>query len=183
MIKKLIVAFIPTGIIGLVLYKVVKQYLLGNNQIVLWSLFLGGIILIAFEWWHQESSDVSLGDISYKQAALIGLFQSISIIPGVSRSAATILGGLWLGIKRQTIVEFSFLLAVPTMAAATGLDLLKNYHTLAQGPLPVLAVGFAAAFIAGFASIKYLLKYIQKHKFTGFGIYRIAVAIIFWIFV
>lgn len=181
-IKKLIVAFIPTGIIGLALYKIVKTYLLGSHVIVLSSLLLGGIALIAFERWHKES-DQAVADfsaITYKQAFAIGLFQSIAIIPGVSRSAATIVGGLYLGLKRTTIVEFSFLLAVPTMLAASGLDLVKNASAFSMGQFNELAVGFVTAFIVAYFSIKFLLRFIKTHDFTSFGVYRIVAAVVFW---
>lgn len=109
----------------------------------------------------------------------LGLFQAIAIIPGVSRSAATIVGGLSLGIPRQTIVEFSFLLAVPTMLAATGLDLLKNAGAFNLDQLQFLIVGFIVSFIMAIISIRWLLSYIKKHNFTAFGIYRIALVILF----
>lgn len=184
-IKKLIVAFIPTGIIGLTVYKIVKVYLLGNQYIVLLSLFIGGIILIAFELWHKESdtATANISDITYKQAAYIGLFQSLAIIPGLSRSASTIIGGLLLGLKRTTIVEFSFLLAVPTMLAASSLDLLKNYSSFSSDQFGVLSVGFITSFVVAILSIKFLLGYIRKHNFISFGVYRIIVALLFWIFV
>ena len=127
-LKRVIAAFIPTGILGFLLYKIVKKYLLGSGTIVVWSLFIGGVIIILFEKWHKEkSSDVTeLSRISYKQAFWIGVFQALAIIPGVSRTAATILSALALGVERKTAVEFSFLLAVPTLLAATALDLLKT---------------------------------------------------------
>jgi undecaprenyl-diphosphatase len=123
--KRVVVAFIPTGILGLIFYKLIKKYLLSSSTVVLWSLLLGGIFLIVFELLHKEDDDAveDLATIPYRTSVLIGLFQSIAMIPGVSRSASTIVGGLVLGLKRKTIVEFSFLLAVPTMLAATGLDL------------------------------------------------------------
>ncbi len=181
-IKKLMVAFVPTGIIGLALYKIVKTYLLGNDHIVLWSLFLGGIALIVFEFIHREPEGAQ-GDIaavSYKQSFLIGFFQSIAIIPGISRSAATIVGGLLLGLKRKTIVEFSFLLAVPTMLAASGLDLLKNASSFSMDQFGILAIGFITSFVVAIISIKFLLSFIQKHNFISFGIYRILIALVFW---
>jgi len=188
MIKKLVVAFIPTGIIGLLLYKVVKN-LLGSNAVVLWALLLGGVILIIFEIWYKKKSafqpptvtDVSA--ISYKQAATIGLFQAIAIIPGVSRSAATIVGGMLLGLSRETIVEFSFLLAVPTMIAASGLDLVKNGHSFTGSEYGMLAAGFIVTFFVALASIKWLLSYVRKHDFIPFGIYRIVIAIAFFFLV
>lgn len=182
-LKKIIIASIPTGIIGLGLYKIIKSYLLGNQTVVLWSLLLGGIGLIAFELWHKEPKEATGGiaQISVKNSLLIGLFQSISVIPGVSRSAATIVGGLFLGIKRQTIVEFSFLLAVPTMMAASGLDLVKSAHAFSANELMILAIGFGVSFIVALASIKFLIGFVKKHSFIPFGVYRIFVAIVYWL--
>jgi len=182
--KRIAVAFVPTGILGLVFYKIVKQYFLGNEVVVLWSLFLGGLALIIFEFWQKESESAhqNLAAIPYKSAFIIGLFQSIAMIPGVSRSAATIVGGLILGLKRKTIVEFSFILAVPTMLAATGLDLLKNWQQFSSNQWDFLVVGFLAAFLVALASIKFLLGFIKRYNFIPFGVYRIVVAIIFcWI--
>ncbi|HYD91862.1 MAG TPA: undecaprenyl-diphosphate phosphatase [Flavobacterium sp.] len=182
-LKRVVVAFIPTAIIGLVFYKIVKNYLLGNEQIVLWSLFIGGILLIIFEIFHSEKDTAldDLANLSYGKAALIGIFQSLAIIPGVSRSAATILGGLLLDMRRKAIVEFSFLLAVPTMIGATGLDLFKSADQFSSDQFGVLAIGFVTAFITALISIKFLLNYIQKRNFMPFGIYRIALAILFWL--
>lgn len=180
-LKRLVVAFIPTGIIGLALYKIVKSYLLGSSIVVVISLALGGLVLIIFERLHTEK-ETSLQEIegmSYKQAALIGCFQSIAIIPGVSRSAATIVGGLALGISRTAIVEFSFLLAVPTMLAATGLDLFKNGLSFSSDQYLILIVGFATAFVTAWFSIRWLLSFIKTHTFTSFGYYRIIIALIF----
>lgn len=107
-------------------------------------MFIGGICLIVFELLHREKEDAieDLGTISYRTSLLIGLFQSIAMIPGVSRAAATIVGGLILGLRRKTIVEFSFLLAVPTMLAATGLDLAKNVSQFSVAQLNFLSIGF-----------------------------------------
>ncbi len=184
LLKKLIVAFIPTGIIGLAFYKIVKTYLLGNETIVIASLALGGIALIVFELLHHEKPDAKndVSAISYKQAALIGLAQSVAIIPGVSRSAATIVGGMLLGVSRATIVEFSFLLAVPTMAAATGLDLLKNASSFSGDQAATLAIGFVTSFVVAIFAIKWLLTYVRKHSFVPIGIYRIIIALLFALF-
>lgn len=187
LIKRLIVAFLPTAVIGLLLYKFIKIYLLGNTTIVVSTLFLCGILLIVFEWWYKKNhtlqmvGDVNIEEIGYKKAFTIGLFQSIAIIPGVSRSGATILGGLFLGIPRKTIVEFSFLLAIPTMLAATGLDVLKNYKEITSADFNLLLVGLVTSFIVALGVIKWFLSYIQKHSFVGFGIYRIIIAVLFWL--
>lgn len=184
-IKKLIVAFIPTGIIGLAFYKIIKTYFLGNEYIVVFALLIGGVLLIIFELLHTEKEGgvEGIAAISYKQAALVGVFQSVAIIPGVSRSAATIIGGLFLGLKRKTIVEFSFLLAVPTMCAATGLDILKNASSFSANQAGFLAVGFVVSFVVAMLSIKFLLAFVKTHNFIPFGIYRILLALFFWFFI
>lgn len=180
-LKKVAAGFLPTAIIGFVLYKIIKSLLLGNTMVVIWALAIGGIILILFEYFHGERSDATgtVESISYKQAAIIGLCQSIAVIPGVSRSAATIVGGLALGLKRSTIVEYSFLLAVPTMLAATALDLLKNYSAFSHNDFGTLAIGFIVSAIVALVSVKFLLSYVQKYSFVAFGVYRIMVAILF----
>ncbi|MDO8496488.1 MAG: undecaprenyl-diphosphatase UppP [bacterium] len=180
---KIITAFIPTAIIGLIFYKLVKSVLLENYQISVYALFFGGIALLIFEFFHKEKDDdiKELTEISYKQAVTIGLFQSISIIPGVSRAAATILGGMIMGIKRKTIVEFSFLLAIPTMIGATGLDLIKSADSFSRIDVLHLGVGFAVSFVMATISVKFLLRFVQGHNFNSFGIYRIIIAILFFI--
>ncbi|MCK9363067.1 MAG: undecaprenyl-diphosphate phosphatase [Syntrophales bacterium] len=181
-IKKVAVAFLPTGVIGFVLYKIIKNILLGSTAVVLWSLLIGGIILIVFEMLHREKDDAtkSLSEITYMQSFLIGVFQSLAVIPGVSRSAATIVGGLILGMKRTIIVEFSFLLAVPTMLAATVYDLYKNGAIFSVLQLNYLAVGFLTSFIVALASIKFLIRFVQNHTFILFGIYRIALVLVWF---
>lgn len=183
-IKRIIAAFIPTGIIGFVLYKAVKHFLLGNTSVVLWAMLIGGVLLILFELTYREKENVieKTNQISYRQAILIGIFQSIAIIPGVSRSAATILGGLLLGLKRKTIVEFSFLLAVPTMLAATVLDLVKSGNTFTADQVGVLLVGFVSSFVVAVMAIKFFISFVQKHNFIVFGIYRIIAALFFFLF-
>ncbi|MDA8125769.1 MAG: undecaprenyl-diphosphate phosphatase [Deltaproteobacteria bacterium] len=180
--KRVALAFVPTGLIGLTLYKIIKSYLLGSPSVVLWALAAGGLFLILFEYRHREKDDAVARpeDISYRQALIIGLFQAIAVIPGISRSASTIVGGLVLGLKRKTIVEFSFLLAVPTMAAATGYDLLKNAAQFSLDQVQFLAVGFVMSFVVALLSIKFLLRFIQTHTFIPFGIYRI-VLVVLWI--
>jgi undecaprenyl-diphosphatase len=192
--KPLLVAFIPTAVIGLVLYKFVKNFLLGNTIITLLALFIGGIVLIIIEKWWEEgptslpatqghSGSLTIEDLSMRQSFLIGLAQSVSIIPGVSRAAATIVGGLFMGMNRKTAVEFSFLLAIPTMGAATGLDLVKSGFSFTQSEWMMLGIGFIGAFVTALFAVKYFLKFIQNHTFIPFGIYRIILAVLFWIFI
>lgn len=184
-LKKIIIAFIPTAIIGLIFYKIVKQFLLGNNLVVVLALFIGGIFIIIFEFLYREKQGATedIEKISNKQAIALGICQSIAIIPGVSRSAATIIGGLGMGLKRKTIVEFSFLLAVPTMLAATGLDLYKSANAFLVDQIWYLLIGFIVSFVVAVVSIKFLLSFIQKNNFIAFGIYRILIATIFAIFI
>lgn len=181
-LKRVCVAFLPTAVIGFLFYKVIKHFLLGNVHIVLWSLILGGIFLVIFELLHGEKGDTQseLNQISYKHAFLIGIFQSLAIIPGVSRSAATIIGGLVLGMRRTAIVEFSFLLAVPTMLAATFLDLSQSAKAFSSNEIFLLTVGFFTSFIVALFAVKSFLFYIKTNTFIPFGLYRIIIAIFFW---
>jgi undecaprenyl-diphosphatase UppP len=181
-LKKLVVAFIPTGLIGVALYKVVK-HLLGDVSVVLWTLLLGGIALILFERFKDHSNaDPDFNEITYRKALLVGLFQAIAIVPGVSRSAATIVGGSMIGISKRTIVEFSFMLAVPTMLAASLLELLKGYSALA-GHFSILAIGFVVSFVTAIIAIKSFLAYLKRRDFTVFGWYRIVLAVAFYLVV
>jgi undecaprenyl-diphosphatase len=181
LLKKAIVAFIPTGILGLTVYKIVKGYLLGNVYVVLGALLIGGIVLIAFKGLERDTRDeIDFSQITYKRALLIGLFQSIAMIPGVSRSAATIVGGSAIGVSKRTIVEFSFILAIPTMAAASGLELLKGYKALV-GHFDVLGVGFVVSFVTALFAIKSFLGYIKRHSFAAFGWYRIVLAVAYFL--
>ena len=181
-LKRVVTAFFPTAVLGFIFYKLIKQFLLSNTQTVLWFLFLGGVFMIIFEWRYREKKgaveDLSL--ITYQQAFLIGVFQSVAMIPGVSRAAATIYGGLFLGVKRKTIVEFSFLLAIPTMAAATVLDLFRSSKAFSSDQFGFLFLGFIFSFITAIVCVKWLLYFIQRHNFTLFGIYRIVLSLLFW---
>ena len=179
-LKKLVVAVIPTGVIGLTVYRAVKVYLLGNVTVVLLALLIGGIALIVFERFRTSvDTEVDFSEITYRRAFLIGLFQAIAVIPGVSRSAATIVGGSLIGVSKRTIVEFTFMLAVPTMLAATGLELVKSRDALA-GNYGMLAVGFVVSFITAIVAIKSFLGYIKKRSFAAVGWYRIALAVAYY---
>jgi len=179
---KLAVAFVPTAIIGFTLYKLIKEMLLGNTQVTLWALFIGGIILIVWEKFYKEKPHHldKIEKLSYKKAFLVGVFQSLSVIPGVSRAGATIIGGLSVGLTRRAAVEMSFLLAIPTMVAATGLDLIKSNFSFSGNEWLVLSVGFVGAFITALFAVKYFIKYVAHHTFVAFGIYRIVLALFFW---
>ena len=181
-LKKLVVAVIPTGVIGLTVYKAIKGYLLGNIPVVLAALLVGGIALIIFERFQKGRTepDADFSEITYRKAFLIGLFQAIAVIPGVSRSAATIVGGSLIGVSKRTIVDFSFMLAVPTMIAASGLELVKGRSALA-GHYDMLAVGFVVSFITAIIAVKSFLGYIKTRDFSAFGWYRIALAVVYFL--
>ena len=187
-LKKLLAAFIPTGIIGLALYHAVKTYLLGNEYVVLVALLAGGLALIGFEYAYGKKEDALPADpdapLSYRQAVAVGLAQSVAIIPGISRSAATIVGGMLAGVPRAAIVEFSFLLAVPTMLAASGLSLMKTSASFSPHEWLALAVGFLVSFAVALPIIRWFLAFVRSHSFTSFGIYRILLSIVFfaWLF-
>jgi len=178
-ILKLIAAFIPTGVVGLALYPFVSGSALENIPLVLTTLALGGAFLIVFERVHEKRPATDISEyVTYRQAVGIGFAQSLAIIPGISRAAATVIGGMAMGVSRQAMVEFSFLLAVPTMFAATSLDLLKHYSLFTRDEFSALAVGFVVAFVTSLIAIKWLLKFVQTHSFAPFGWYRIGLVAI-----
>lgn len=183
-IKKVAIALLPALGIGFVLYKLIRQ-LFESSLVVVVALFVGGVILILFEWLRRgkEDNGVSIEQMSYQTAFLVGLFQTFSVVPGVSRAGATLLGGMLLGMKRRAIVEFSFLLAVPTMVAATVLDIWKSGSLFSSADWPLLGVGFVTAFVVALLAVKFLLRYVETHTFMAFGVYRIVVAVLFFIFI
>ena len=179
-ILKLAAAFIPTAIIGLIAYPFIKGQLLDSFWLMAFTLGLGGLFLLWFEsrYKAEKATIKDVDQITYQQAVLIGLCQAVAVVPGVSRSAATIIGGLALGLSRSVIVEFSFLLALPTMLAATGLDLLKSSWSFGRPEIIALAVGLLAAFVTAWISVKWLLNFVQHRDFKPFGWYRIALALV-----
>lgn len=174
-IKKLFVAFLPTAIIGYLLYGIIKNVFFDSYLIIAWALLIGGVIMLIFESKHQAKEK----EITLTKAFLIGVFQALAVIPGVSRSAATIIGGLSLGIGRKDIVEFSFLLAVPTIVAASLFDLKSTGFHFSSNEFIILTIGLVVSFIVAWLVIKAFLKYIQKYDFKPFAWYRIAIGLIF----
>ena len=180
-LKKAIIAFLPTGVIGLTVYKVVKDVLLGNVWVVLGALALGGLALILFDRRPVDQDEtIDFSTITYRKALQIGLFQCVAMIPGVSRSAATIVGGSLIGVPRRTIVEFSFLLAIPTMGAATGYELLKGYDQMG-GHWDALAIGFVVSFVTALVAIRTFLGFVKRRSLAAFGWYRIVLAVAYWV--
>lgn len=182
LVKKTAVAFLPAAIVGFGLYKLIKGYFLGNSLLVLIMLLVGGLV---FLWLERKPREVGLEDLenlTYRQSFFIGLCQALAVVPGVSRSGATILGGLSVGLSRRAIVEFSFLLAVPTMFAATGYDLLKSGASFGANDWQILTVGFITAFITAIIAVRWFLNFVSNNSFRVFGWYRIGVSLVgFWI--
>lgn len=179
---KLLIAFIPTGIVGLLTYKTIKYYLF-SPLVVAVSLILGGVILILLDRWVEtkESAWEDVEKISYKNAFFIGLIQCFSMVPGISRAAATIIGGVFNGFNKKQAAEFSFLLAVPTMLAASGYDLLKTEMEFSRQNVLILLLGSVVAFASAWLAVKLFLKIISRFGFRHFGYYRIAIGFIFLI--
>ncbi len=178
---KIFIAFIPSAVIGVMGYSFIKTYLFENTTITAVALAAGGLMLIIVEYLlpHHTSTIETTEHLSYKKALLIGLFQACSVVPGVSRAAATIIGGMIVGLNRQTATEFSFLLAVPTIVAATGLDIAKSNFTFSVQEWGILFLGSAIAFITAHITIRLFVKFVSNHSFVPFGIYRIIVAGLF----
>lgn len=177
--KKLFVAFLPTAIIGF-LVKDLVDHMLGSVQIVAWALILGGVILVWSDKFfsHLSTTGRRTSDLTLPDSFKLGLYQSIAMIPGVSRSAATIMGGMSLGMNKREAAEFSFFLAVPTMAAACGYKLLKVYKTIEPQQISVLLVGAAVAFVVALLAIKFFIGIVSRYGFKVFGYYRIVLGVI-----
>lgn len=176
---KLFVAFIPAAVIGFSLDKYIDS-ILDNVYVVAIMLILGGVVLLFVDnWFNKPSKDQ---EISYPTALKIGFFQCIAMVPGVSRSAATIIGGMSQKLDRKTAAEFSFFLAVPTMFAASGYKLIKNYEVITAENLDILIVGNIIAFVVALIAIKSFISYLTKHGFKIFGYYRIIVGVAILVF-
>ncbi|MGE0637415.1 MAG: undecaprenyl-diphosphate phosphatase [Bacteroidia bacterium] len=171
---KLLVAFIPAAVIGFLLGDFIDS-LLENVWVVATSLLVGGVILLFVDNWFQSSNEEK---VDYKKALFIGFFQCIAMIPGVSRSAATIIGGMAQGLNRKTAAEFSFFLAVPTMFAASAYKMLKGYKEITTDNLDILLFGNLVAFIVAMLAIKFFISFLTKYGFKIFGWYRIVLGVL-----
>lgn len=175
-----IVGFVPTAILGAVAYPYVKEILSASPLIPILALGIGGVFLILFEQGRRQrlTAGVALPSATYGQSLLVGLAQCVAFVPGVSRAAASVVGGMLAGLDRKAAVELSFLLAIPTMVAATGLDLVKTGFAFSPGEWQLLAVGLASSFVTALIVVRWLLRYIETHTFASFGVYRIVAAIV-----
>jgi len=176
-IVNIAVAFIPLAVLGLLFGKEIKTYLF-NAPVVACAFILGGFIILWAERRPQRVRVDSVDEIDLVDAMKLGLAQALALIPGTSRSGATIIGGLLFGLSRQAATEFSFFLAIPTILLATAYQLYKERALLSMDDLGMWATGFIAAFISAFFCVRWLLRYISTHDFTIFAWYRIAFGIV-----
>jgi undecaprenyl-diphosphatase len=167
-----IIAFLPAAVLGFLLHDFIKDKLF-SPEVVAVSLVLGGVAILLIERWKPAPRIAEIEDLKPLTALQIGFFQCLAMIPGVSRSGATILGALTLGVERKTAAEFSFFLAIPTMLGATVLDLWKARHDLNPDDGAVIAVGFVAAFLSAIVVVRWLVGFVSHHGFGIFGWYRI----------
>lgn len=168
----ILVAFLPSVFVGFFAYKTIKEVLF-SPLVVSVMLVVGGIAILLIERFRPQPRFHTIEAISLKRALGIGLFQCVSMIPGVSRAAATIMGGMLLGVDRRTSTEFSFFLAVPTMIAATVYDFYKNRHGLDGDGVIVIAIGFVMAFLMALLVVRTMIGFVGRHGFAPFAIYRI----------
>ena len=179
----LFIAFLPAAIVGLLFHKHIKAYLF-DPKVVAGALIFGGVLILVIERFAQKPKIDNIDKLSYLDALKVGIAQTAALFPGISRSGATIMGGLLGGLSRKTATEFSFFLAMPTMFAATLYDLYNNIHLLNKNDIAIFATGFIMAFFVALIVVKLFLAYVAKHKFTAFAYYRIVfgslVLIYFW---
>lgn len=181
LVVNLIIAFIPAAILGLILSKMIKDKLFAPLPVAV-ALIVGGFIIL---WVERRNKNIagtarveSVDDMSALDALKIGVAQAFALIPGTSRSGATIIGGMLFGLSRKAATEFSFFLAIPTLFAATIYSLYKDRALLSAADIPLFSIGTAAAFVSAFLCVRWLLRYISSHDFTAFAWYRIVFGLI-----
>ena len=181
-VGNLILAFLPAAAIGAVFHDLIKQVFFSAISIAL-ALIIGGIIMIIVDSKKRDHLTSDVDKINFKQALSIGFFQCLAMVPGVSRSGATIIGGMLMKLNRKTATEFSFFLSIPTIAAASFYDLYKNYSELTSSNMAIIFIGFLSAFISAILVIKWFIAYVSKHNFIPFAIYRIILGVVILFFV
>ncbi len=171
--KKLVLAFVPIGAVGLLFHHQIKAMF--STDIVAVMFIVGGMIFLVVEYMHKDKvypvQDVE--DVSYRQALWIGVAQVFALIPGTSRAGSTIIGAMLVGLSRKASAEFSFLLALPVMLAASGFDLLKHYQDFSGADWMQLLMGFVVAFVSAWLVMRLLMQFLEKFTFVAFGVYRI----------
>jgi len=176
----LLVAFLPAALVGLAFQKQIKAHLFNPASVAI-ALVVGGLVIFAVERWYSRRGAprvMSMYDMTWRDALKVGIAQCFSLIPGTSRSGATIMGGMLFGLSRNVATEFSFFLAIPVMVAATGYEMVKNRALLSADDLAMIAVGFAVSFVFALIAVKALIRYVAHHDFNAFAWYRIALGIV-----
>lgn len=174
-VVSILLAFLPAAVIGALAHKFVKEILLESPMVVCISLIVGGIILLVVDRLDLQHRHDDVMDVPPMTALAIGFFQCLAMIPGVSRSGATIVGAMLMGTSKRAAAEFSFFLAMPTMVGAFALDLFKSYKDLDAAVIQSIAVGFVVAFITGVIVVRYLLDFVSRRGFAPFAWWRIVV--------
>ncbi len=178
----ILIGILPFFVLGAIFYSSIKS--LFSAEVVVISLIAGGILMLVAEAFKMKSpTATTLDQVTYRQALGMGLFQCLALVPGFSRMGATLSGGLLIGMNHRTASEFSFIMAIPIMFAASGKDLLENWNYLSINDLPLFLTGFITAFVVALIAIKFFLNLINKIKLVPFAIYRFVLAIVFWIFI
>jgi undecaprenyl-diphosphatase len=172
LVINLFIAFLPAAVVGLLTHKAIKAYLF-SPLVVATTMLLGGIIIYLIERWRPQPSIPTVDELPPRTALGIGVAQVLSLVPGTSRSGATIMGAYCLGLTREAATEFSFFLAVPTMVAATAYDLAKSASALSAADVPIFAVGFVVAFLTAVVVVRAFVAYVARSSFVAFAWYRI----------
>ena len=181
-VTNLLVAFLPAAIVGLLTHHWIKAHLF-TPVVVALGFIVGGIVILMVERWKPRETVADAADLQPPTALGIGLAQRLALVPGVSRSGATIMGGYALGLSRTAATEFSFFLAVPVIAAAAVFDLLKSLDALGAADIPIFVVGFLVSFVSAFVVVKAFLRYVAHHSFSVFAWYRIAFGLLLlWLY-
>ncbi len=177
----LFIAFLPAAILGLLFIKAIKAHLFNPFSVAI-AFIIGALVIFAVEARQRTPRIEDVDDMTWRDALKVGLAQCFSLIPGTSRSGATIMGGMIFGLSRKTATEFSFFLAIPTIFAATFYDLFKHWGLLHAHDFATFAVGFVTAFVSAFVAVRALLKYIAHHNFVGFAWYRLIFGVILLVY-
>lgn len=173
-----LIAFLPAMLVGLFLYDFITTVLFESVTVICLSLIVGGFVLIALEKFAPRPRAHDAMTLSWKRSLGVGLFQCVSVIPGVSRSGATIAGGLMLGLDKRAAAEFSFFLAIPTMVAASTWDIVQSGATIDWGFGEIIALGFVVSFVSGWLVVKTMVDFVAKHGFAPFAWWRVAVGVL-----
>jgi undecaprenyl-diphosphatase len=172
-----LIAFIPGAVAGLLLHDVIKSILFESPRLICWSLIVGGVALLAIDRWAPRPVEDNSMTLSWKTSLVVGLFQTLALVPGVSRSGATIVGSMLMGVEKRAAAEFSFFLAIPTMAGAFALDLWKNKDAIHGDQAALIAFGFAVSFVVGYLVVRKMLDFVTRHGFAPFAWWRIVVGV------